>query len=53
MPISGDSGIDPKQLDKFYASKKSFNDLEQRFKALEKMTGDCKEGVASHEHRIN
>lgn len=48
MPISGDSGIDPKQLDKFYASKRSLNDLEERYRVLEKITGDCKEGVVDH-----
>lgn len=30
MPIAGDSGIDPKQLDKFYASKSKVEDVSQK-----------------------
>ena len=49
MPISGDSGIDPKQLDKFYASKKDFDVLALQFEGMGSVVQRCKGQVDSHE----
>jgi len=40
MPVVGDSGVDPKQLDKFYASKSKHEDVSKKVEELIRKTRD-------------
>jgi hypothetical protein len=37
MPMAGDSGIDPKQLDKFYASKSKVENVSEKVEMIERI----------------